>query len=95
MNNKLFVGGISYSATDAELQEFFSQWGTVLSAKIIMDRDTGRSRGFGFVEFENEADAQKVLNLSEEELMFQKRGLKVSLARPQENRAPRPPRNDM
>ena len=61
MGKKLYVGNLPFSATDQILQETFSQCGTVESAKIIMDRDTGRSKGFGFVEMSTEAEAQEVI----------------------------------
>ena len=57
MNNKLFVGGLSWGTTDKELREAFEAYGTVAEAKVIKERDSGRSRGFGFVTFENEDDA--------------------------------------
>jgi RNA recognition motif-containing protein len=58
---KLYVGNLAWRATEAELKEFFSQFGTVRSASIVTDRDTGRSRGFGFVEVDD-ADMAKALN---------------------------------
>jgi RNA recognition motif-containing protein len=57
MGKKLYVGNLPYSATDAVLADAFAQCGTVTSAKIIMDRDTGRSKGFGFVEMSTDAEA--------------------------------------
>ena len=68
MSTKLFVGSLPFSVSDATLKETFEKHGSVLSAKVIMDRDTNRSRGFGFVEMENPTDATKaikVLNDSE------------------------------
>ena len=59
MGNKLYVGNLSFDTTDQELEEAFSEFGEVASATVIRDRDTNRSRGFGFVEFAQEADAQK------------------------------------
>ena len=61
MSNKLFVGGIPYAVGDEELAEFFAQAGTVVSAKVIMDKMTGRSRGFGFVEMSSEEEAKKAI----------------------------------
>ena len=58
---KLYVGNLAWRATEAELKDFFSQFGTVRSASIVTDRDTGRSRGFGFVEMDD-ADMAKALN---------------------------------
>ena len=61
MGKKLYVGNLPFSATDQILSETFAECGTVESAKIIMDRDTGRSKGFGFVEMSTEAEAQDVI----------------------------------
>ncbi len=61
MSTKLFVGSLPWSVNDEKLKETFEQHGTVLSAKIITDRDTQRSRGFGFVEMENSTDASKAI----------------------------------
>ena len=61
MSTKLFVGSLPWSVNDNILQQTFEAHGTVVSAKIITDRDTGRSRGFGFVEMENPTDAQKAI----------------------------------
>jgi RNA recognition motif-containing protein len=58
MGKKLYVGNLPYSATDQILSDTFAQCGTVESSKVIMDRDTGRSKGFGFVEMSTEAEAQ-------------------------------------
>ncbi len=57
LNNKLFVGGLSWGTTDKELMETFSPYGSVTEAKVIKERDSGRSRGFGFVTFDSEAEA--------------------------------------
>lgn len=57
LNNKLFVGGLSWGTTDKELREAFEAYGSVTEAKVIKERDSGRSRGFGFVTFESEDDA--------------------------------------
>lgn len=59
MGKKLFVGGISWNSTDSSLRDFFSQVGTVISATIITDRYTGKSKGFGFVEMSTEEEAEK------------------------------------
>lgn len=61
MGRKLYVGNLPYSATDASLGDAFAGCGTVESARIIMDRDTGRSKGFGFVEMSSEAEAQSAI----------------------------------
>ena len=63
MNNRLYVGNLAYSATNETLIQQFSEFGTVSSAKLVMDRETGRSKGFAFVEMETEADAQAVVNV--------------------------------
>jgi RNA recognition motif-containing protein len=68
VSTKLFVGSLPWSVDDEELKQAFEKQGTVVSAKVVKDRDTGRSRGFGFVEMENSADAKnaiKALNESE------------------------------
>ena len=86
---KLFVGGLPFSMTDEELQEAFAKHGTVASAVIIKDRDTGRSKGFGFVEFEKDDEgkaAEKALNGTE----LSGRTITVNEARPREER----PRRD-
>lgn len=88
MNNKLFVGNLPYSATEEELREAFAQAGTVTSVKIIMDRESGRSKGFGFVEMATDPEA----NTAMEKLNgadYAGRAITVSIARPQEPRAPR------
>jgi RNA recognition motif-containing protein len=83
MNKKLYVGGLSYSVTDSQLQQLFTGHGTVESAKVVMDRDTDRSRGFGFVEMSDGADAaMEALNGAE----LQGRALTVNEARPREER---------
>jgi len=62
MNNKIFVGSISWNTTDDALKEFFSQAGNVIEVKIITDRNTGKSRGFGFVTMETEEGAKKAID---------------------------------
>lgn len=61
MSTKLFVGSLPWSVDDKTLQTAFEEHGTVVSAKVVKDRDTGRSRGFGFVEMENSADAKNAI----------------------------------
>ena len=69
MSTKLFVGSLPWSVTDTKLKETFEQHGSVLSAKVVLDRETQRSRGFGFVEMENSADASKAIRaLNESEI---------------------------
>jgi cold-inducible RNA-binding protein len=62
MTNKLFIGSLSYTTTDAELEQHFSTVGKVLSAKVIVDRYTGQGKGFGFVEMENEQEAKLAID---------------------------------
>ncbi len=88
MATKLYVGGLPYSTTQDELRDAFSQAGAVASASIIMDKMTGRSRGFGFVEMENDADARKAIDLWNGK-DFNGRTLTVNEAKPMEPRAPR------
>ncbi|MBP8292992.1 MAG: RNA-binding protein [Caldilineaceae bacterium] len=82
---KLYVGNLSYKSTEEELQRLFAQAGTVKSASIINDRDTGRSKGFGFVEMETDSEAQQAINMFNGK-QFQDRALTVNLARPREER---------
>jgi len=79
---KLYVGGLPYSTTDVQLNEIFSAHGTVESAQVIIDKFTGRSRGFGFVEMENSEDAQKALEALNE-TQLEGRTITVNEARPQ------------
>lgn len=86
---KLFVGGLPFAMTDEELNELFAAHGTVASAVVIKDRDSGRSKGFGFVEFENDEEgkaAEKALNGTQQGTQT----ISVSEARPREER----PRRD-
>lgn len=84
MSAKLYVGGISWNTTDQMLQDAFAQFGTVASARVITDRETGRSRGFGFVEMSSDAEAQAaVAGMNGKEL--DGRTINVSEARPQES----------
>ena len=88
MGNKLYVGNLPYSFRDDDLQQAFAAHGTVSSAKVMMERDTGRSKGFGFVEMGSDAEAQTAINAMNGQ-QFGGRGLVVNEARPME---PRPPR---
>lgn len=89
MANKLFVGSLAFTATDDDLAQFFAQAGNVVSAKVIMDRDTNRSKGFGFVEMSSDDEAKKAVEtLDGKELNG--RAINVSEARPREER----PRRD-
>ena len=89
MGNKLYVGNLPYSFRDEDLQQAFSQHGSVTSAKVMMERDTGRSKGFGFVEMGDDAQAQTAIEAMNGQ-QFGGRGLVVNEARPME---PRPPRS--
>ena len=85
MGRKLYVGNLAYSVTDSVLQQLFGAHGTVQSAQVIMDRDTGRSKGFGFVEMGSDEEAQAAIagvNGTEHD----GRTLTVNEARPRENR---------
>ncbi|HEY6736956.1 MAG TPA: RNA-binding protein [Candidatus Saccharimonadia bacterium] len=84
MAKKLFVGNLPYNTTNEDLQKFFEQFGEVASAAVIMDRATGRSKGFGFVEFDKdeEADAAIAKANTEEGALLDGRKLTVSEARP-------------
>lgn len=85
MAKKLYVGGLPYSTTDDELKSAFAQAGAVESATVIMDRATGRSKGFGFVEMSSDAEAQAAIDLWNGK-DFGGRNLTVSEARPLEPR---------
>ncbi|MBP7832532.1 MAG: RNA-binding protein [Candidatus Levybacteria bacterium] len=82
---KLYVGNLPYTTTDADLQSYFGQYGTVLSTQIIMDKYSGRSKGFGFVEMEDEAAANAAIEKSNGSDMGG-RNIVVSVARPKEDR---------
>lgn len=86
MQNKLFVGSLPWATDDAQLQELFSQYGEVTSARVMTDKFTGRSRGFGFVEFANEADAQKAVDALDGSTLGG-RQIVVNVARPREERS--------
>ena len=88
MAKKLFVGNLSYKTTDDSLRAAFEQAGSVLSANVIMDKMTGKSRGFGFVEMGSAEEAQKAIAALDGTQM-DGRALKVNEAKPQEPRAPR------
>ena len=88
MQNKLYVGGISFNTSQNELSDAFSQAGTVTSAMIIMDRITGRSKGFGFVEMATAEEAQAAIELWNNKELGGRR-LTVNVARPREERPAR------
>lgn len=85
MGRKLYVGNLSYGVTDTQLQEMFSPYGTVQSAQVVMDRDTGRSKGFGFVEMGSDQEAQAAATGMNGQ-MVDGRSLTVNEARPKEDR---------
>ena len=89
MGNKLYVGNLPYSVRDQDLEQAFGQFGTVTSAKVMMERDTGRSKGFGFVEMGSDAEAQAAINGMHGQPLGG-RAIVVNEARPME---PRPPRS--
>jgi hypothetical protein len=88
MGNKLYVGNLPYSYRDSDMEQAFSQYGTVTSAKVMMERDTGRSKGFGFVEMSSPAEAQAAIEGMNGQ-QIGGRGLVVNEARPMEARPPR------
>ena len=92
MATKLYVGGLPYSTQEDALKELFAQAGNVVSAVIIMDKMSGRSKGFGFVEMASEEDANKAIEMFHDK-EFEGRRLTVNVARPMEKREDRPRRS--
>jgi hypothetical protein len=88
MGNKLYVGNLPYTVRDEDLQQSFGQFGAVTSAKVMMERDTGRSKGFGFVEMASDAEAQAAINGMNGQPLGG-RSITVNEARPMEARPPR------
>lgn len=88
MNKRLFIGGLPWSVTDAQLKDLFLKAGDVVSAQVIVDRDTNRSKGFGFVEMSTEEGAQKAIELLNE-TEVEGRKIIVNTARPLEERPSR------
>lgn len=89
MSSNLYVGNLPFEATEEDLNEIFAKHGEVVSAKIVMDRETGRPRGFGFVEMAQSEEAENAIReLNGKDFMG--RNLTVNLARPRESRPPRP-----
>jgi RNA recognition motif-containing protein len=86
--SRLFVGNLSYQTMENDLQDYFSQAGVVTSVNLMLDKFTGKSRGFAFVEFSTAAEAQKAVELFHTK-EFQGRSLTVNIARPKEERATR------
>lgn len=85
LETKLYVGNLSFTTTEEDLQNLFSQAGTIVSVTLIKDRDSGRSKGFAFVEMENQNDVEKAIQMFDGYSMDD-RELKVSIARPREAR---------
>lgn len=86
MGKRLYVGNLSFSVTSQGLEELFAQFGAVKDAQVVQDRDTGRSKGFGFVEMQDDSAAQEAISgLNEKE--FEGRNLTVNEARPREERS--------
>ena len=88
MGNKLYVGNLPYTVRDEDLQQSFGQYGSVSSAKVMMERDTGRSKGFGFVAMGNDAEAQAAISGMNGQSLGG-RSITVNEARPMEARPPR------
>lgn len=84
-NNKLYVGNFPFSTTESDLETAFAAHGSVQSVRILTDRETGRSRGFGFVEMASDAEAQAAIDALDGQ-DFNGRALRVNVARPREDR---------
>jgi RNA recognition motif-containing protein len=97
MENRLYVGNLSYQTSEEDLRALFAQAGTVKSALLIKDRETGKSKGFGFVEMGTPAEAQKAITMFHNK-EIERRNLTVNLARPREDKPGygqgRPPRSE-
>jgi len=89
MAKKLYVGNLAFSVTDDELMQAFTSFGNVVSARVVMDRMTGRSKGFGFVEIEDDGQADEAVNKMNGQTIAG-RPVRVSEAKPQEDRPRRP-----
>lgn len=85
MNNKLFVGNLPYTVNDGDLQQNFSEYGNVVSAKVMTDRETGRSKGFGFIEMGTDEEAQAAIEALNG-MSVNGRAITVNVARPKEDR---------
>src|SRR5512144_3231827 len=88
MESKLYVGNLSYNVTEEQLRELFSQAGTIKEVAMIMDRDTQRPKGFGFVEMSTQVEAQKAIEMFNEHELDGRR-MTVNMARPKEDRGSR------
>ena len=86
MNNKLYVGNLAYSMRNNDLEQVFSEFGNVVSASVMMERDTGRSKGFGFVEMSTDEEAQAAIEGLNEQSVGG-RNMLVNIARPREERS--------
>ncbi|MBT5808208.1 RNA-binding protein [Candidatus Uhrbacteria bacterium] len=84
MNNKLFIGSLPWAVDDAALGNLFAEFGEVISARVITDRESGRSRGFGFVEYNNEASGQAAIDAMNGKEV-EGRAISVDFARPQQD----------
>lgn len=89
MATQLFIGKLSFNTTDQSLQALFAKYGKVVSARVATDRDSGKSKGFGFVEMENDDDAKKAIAELDGKT-FEDRDIVVNVARPKEDRPQRP-----
>lgn len=89
MGKKLYVGNLGYDVSDADLQQLFSEHGTIVSAQVIMDRDTNRSKGFGFVEMSSDGEAKAAVTALDGK-DHSGRALKVNEAKPKEGGGGRP-----
>lgn len=92
-DRRLFVGNISYRTLEPDLQDYFSQAGVVTACNLMLDKFTGKSRGFAFIEYGTAEEAKKAVELFHGK-DFQGRELTVNIARPREDRPPREPRGD-
>jgi RNA recognition motif-containing protein len=88
MSKNIYVGNLAWSVTNEDLLELFGQHGKVVSAQVISDRETGRSRGFGFVEMDNDQEAENAIQALNG-AMHNNRPLTVNVAKPREERGPR------
>ncbi len=89
MSNKLFVGNLAFSATEADLEEAFAQYGELEEVKVIMDRETGRSRGFAFVTFTKKEDAEAALAVDGNDVNGRNVRVSIATERPRNNNGPR------
>ena len=85
MGKRLYVGNLPYAVGDSDLQEMFAAHGSVVSAQVVMDRDTGRSKGFAFVEMASQSEAEKAISMFNGKQLGD-RSLTVNIARPREER---------